>query len=300
MSVASGIARVIGAGAVTGAACLAYAAGHEVRNFALRRHRVPVLEPGQRAIKVLHISDMHLTPRRRETVEWVLGLAALRPDVVVNTGDNLAAVEAAPVALEALDPLFDVPGVFVMGSNDYHAPRPSNPAMYLFRPSNEKEVGQRIDTESFAATLRDLGWTDLNNRRMTLEVDGRMIEFVGVDDPHIGRDEYDGLPANEAADLTIGVAHAPYLRVLDAMTADGVDLLMMGHTHGGQVNLPLYGPLVSNCDLPPRYAKGLHTWHAGGQSAWLNVSAGLGTSPYTAFRLACRPEATLLTLVPRD
>lgn len=300
MSALSGITRLVGAGAATGAACFAYATGYEVRNFALRRHRIPVLPQGSKPIKVLHVSDMHLTAKRRETIDWVRRLSALRPDVVVNTGDNHAALDAGPLALEALEPLLHVPGVFVMGSNDYFAPIPSNPVTYLFRPSSEKEVGVPIDTESFAAALRDAGWTDLNNRRVTLDIAGRAIEFVGVDDPHIGRDEYDGLPANPSAVLTVGVAHAPYLRILDSMTADGAKLLMMGHTHGGQVNIPIHGPIVSNCDLPPRYAKGLHTWHAGGRAAWLNVSAGLGTSPFTPFRFACRPEASLLTLVAKD
>ena len=116
-----------------------------------------------------------------------------------------------------------------------------------------------------------------------------------MDDPHIGRDRYADVagPFDPDADLRLGVAHAPYRRVLDAMAADGADLILAGHTHGGQVCLPWVGALVTNCDLPRSQAKGLSGWR---ESA-LHVSAGLGTSPYTPIRLACRPEATVLTVV---
>ena len=83
------------------------------------------------------------------------------------------------------------------------------------------------------------------------------------------------------------------------MTADGADLVLAGHTHGGQLCVPMVGALVTNCDLPRRYAKGLHRWSAAEQESWLHVSAGLGTSPYARVRFACPPEATLLTLAPR-
>ena len=107
-------------------------------------------------------------------------------------------------------------------------------------------------------------------------------------------------------DLHLGVTHAPYRRVLDQMHADDVDLAIAGHTHGGQLALPFWGALVTNCDLDTRRAKGLHGWPGprpdqpgGAGSTWMHVSAGLGTSPYAPVRFACRPEATLLTLVAR-
>jgi uncharacterized protein len=87
--------------------------------------------------------------------------------------------------------------------------------------------------------------------------------------------------------------------VLDPMVRDGLGLLLAGHTHGGQVCVPGFGALVTNCDLPRRQAKGLSRWVVDGRSAWLHVSAGVGTSPYAPIRFACFPEATLLTLVAR-
>jgi predicted MPP superfamily phosphohydrolase len=79
------------------------------------------------------------------------------------------------------------------------------------------------------------------------------------------------------------------------MAADQVDLILAGHTHGGQLCVPGFGALVTNCDLPTGQAKGLSAV----AGVPMHVSAGLGTSPFTPIRFACRPEATLLTLVSR-
>ncbi len=130
---------------------------------------------------------------------------------------------------------------------------------------------------------------------------GHNLAFVGVDDPHLGYDKLDDEPADMSADLAIGVAHAPYLRVLDRWNSLGYPLIMAGHTHGGQLALPFYGALVTNCDLDRKRAKGLHKHQVDGHDpSWLHVSAGLGTSPFTPVRFACRPEATLLTLTEID
>jgi predicted MPP superfamily phosphohydrolase len=249
-------------------------------------------------LKVLHLSDLHLVPSQRRKRAWVRSLAELEPDLVVDTGDNLAHPDAVPAVLDAFDGLLDVPGVFVFGSNDYFAPSMRNTVRYLL-----PDDGQR-NTHTPPLPWRDLrdgfekrGWVDLSNRRATLEVAGTTIAFAGVDDPHL---EYDDLaavagPADETADLRIGVAHAPYLRVLDQLAGDGYETILAGHTHGGQLCLPGVGALVTNCDLDTARAKGLHR-HG---DSWLHVSAGLGTSPFAPVRFCCRPEATLLTLTPR-
>lgn len=300
------LTRLVGGTALVGAGCLAWAAGYEVRAYRLRRVQVPVLPPEQRPLRVLHVSDLHMVPGQRGKAEWVAGLAALEPDLVVNTGDNLADVRAVPAVLDAMRPLLALPGVFVLGSNDYFGPMAKNPLGYFGGPSRIRRRAPRLPTGELVRGLTGAGWLDLDNARGSLRVDGRRIDLVGVDDPHLNRDRYLDVsaPADPDADLTLGVTHAPYRRVLDAMTLDGVQLVLAGHTHGGQVAVPGYGALVTNCDIPPRYAKGLHRWRAPGRGArpqgpasWLHVSAGLGTSPYAPIRFACPPEATLLTLV---
>jgi uncharacterized protein len=104
-----------------GAVGLGYTAGYEVRSFRLRRVEVPVLPADQRPLRVLHISDVHLTPGQHKKLDWLRSLAALQPDLVVNTGDNIAHRSAVEPLLDALHELLERPGVFVLGSNDYFA-----------------------------------------------------------------------------------------------------------------------------------------------------------------------------------
>ncbi len=293
-------AGAVGALAAVGGGGIGWAA-LEARSYRLRRATAPVLAPGQEPLRVLHLSDLHLTPGDERRVAWVRALDRLDPHLVVDTGDHLGAAAAVPTALRALEPLLARPGAFVLGSNDYEEPRPANPASYLRGPSSQRPDGVELPWRDLVAGLTGAGWADLTNARAQLVAGGRVVDLVGVDDPHLRRDRYHRLarPRAAAADLSLGVAHAPYRRVLDAMAADGLDLLLAGHTHGGQLCLPGVGALVTNCDLPRSMAKGLHRWQVRGGSTWLHVSAGVGTSPYVPLRFACPPEATLLTLVAR-
>jgi predicted MPP superfamily phosphohydrolase len=279
--------------AAVGAAGLAYSLW-EAQAFTLRRATSEILPAGQPPLRILHLSDLHLVPGQVKKQEWVRSLRDLRPDLVVVTGDFLSHQDAVPHVLDTLDPLFEVPGLFVLGSNDYYAPRPINWARYLKGPSQLEPQRPMLPWGDLVDGLTTNGWLDLGNARATVKADGRELDVRGVDDPHISRDRYEEVagPFDSAADLTLGVTHAPYLRVLDAMAADGADLVLAGHTHGGQLCVPGVGALVTNCDLPRSQAKGLST-HDG---SVLHVSAGLGTSPYAPVRFACRPEATLLTL----
>src|SRR4051794_7702661 len=294
-----------------GAAGLGYAL-LEARAFTLRRFTLPVLPPGAEQLRVLHVSDLHLVPRQRRKAEWLRGLADLEPDLVVSTGDNLAASDAVPAVLDAYGRLLDRPGVFVLGSNDYWGPRPKNPARYFLRNGGRRLiVGTRLPTHELVAGFRRAGWLDLTNARGELEVAGGVLGFVGVDDPHLERDRYPaggpgagGVRSGLEPAVTVGVTHAPYRRVLDRMTGEGAGLVLAGHTHGGQLCVPFAGALVTNCDLPRRKARGVSSWRVQApdgarRRAALHVSAGLGTSPYTPVRFACRPEASLLTLTAR-
>jgi len=290
---------------VAAAAGLAYSVA-ETRAFTLREVTVPVLAPGSAPLRVLHLSDTHMTPGQHRKQGWLRGLAELQPDLVVNTGDNLAHLDAVPSVLRAYGDLLDLPGVFVFGSNDYFSPVPKNPVNYLLGGTGVHLGGpvkreHDLPFEELRAAFRQRGWTDLSNRHDALEVAGRRLAFVGVDDPHLEYDVLDDEPADRSADLAIGVAHAPYLRVLDRWNQLGYPLILAGHTHGGQLRIPFYGALVTNCDLDRARARGLHTHQVGGHDpSWLHVSAGLGTSPFTPVRFACRPEATLLNLTGID
>src|SRR5947209_13566141 len=288
--------------AVVGAAALAvagtaYSAGIEVRRWTLRQSTLPVLPVGAAQLRILHISDLHMTPNQRSKQRWLADLVDLQPDLVVNTGDNLAHPQAVPAVLRALQPLMTLPGVFVFGNNDYYGPKPKNPAHYLMR-TGKKIRGAPLPWADLRAAFSEHGWVDLTNTRRELTVAGRRVALAGVDDPHLRRDRYQRIAGSvdPTADLRLGLTHSPEPRVLDAFAADGYDLVLAGHTHGGQLRLPGFGAIVTNCGLDRSRARGASRW---GAHHWLHVSAGLGTSPFPPVRFACPPEASLLTLVAR-
>jgi len=279
--------------AATAIGGLAYSAGYEVRAYTLREFTAPVLAPGQADFRILHLSDLHMTPGQHRKQAWIKQLADLQPDLVVITGDFIAHRDAIAPVLESFADLAHIPGAFVFGSNDYYAPSFKNPARYLFSDDGKRIHGADLPTEKLRDGLKAFGWEDLTHRRTTMTINGVALELRGVDDAHLQRDDYSTIAGPVPAGmLGIGVTHAPYLRILDAMSADGDGLILAGHTHGGQLALPFVGALVTNCDIDTARAKGLHRHN----ESWLHVSAGLGTNPYTPVRFACRPEATLLTL----
>lgn len=308
-----GLTRAVAVGAAAGALGVGYASVVERHWFTLRRATLPVLSPGSRPLRVLHVSDLHLRPGQRTEERFVTGLAELEPDLVVDTGDNLSHPRAVPVVLRALGRLLDRPGVFVFGSNDYHGPKPKNPANYLFRPQH-RILGPELPWRDLRAAFVERGWHDATHTRLELTVAGQRIAVAGVDDPHIGHDDYDRIagPADPDRDdgegghstagpdaapaLRLGLTHSPEPRVLDGFAADGYDLVLAGHTHGGQLRVPGYGAIVTNCGVDRSRARGASRW---GSHMRLHVSAGLGTSPYAPLRFGCRPEASLLELVPR-
>ena len=255
------IARALATGGLAAGAGLTAYAVWETRAFRLRDVTVPLLPPGQPSLRVLHLSDIHLTPGQKRKQDWLAGLCALDPDLVVNTGDNIAHRDSIPRLRDALGPLLDVPGVFVLGSNDYYSPTLRNPLRYLL-PDNGKR-----HTDSALLPWRELtdlftgsGWLDLTNQRASLKVgrDDVLVRRGRRPAPALRPARRGGRPGRPDADVRLGVAHAPYLRVLDQFAADGYDAILAGHTHGGQVCVPGIGALTTNCDLEPARAKGLH------------------------------------------
>lgn len=304
--------RAAGTLAALGAAAAVWGFGVERHLYAVRRVEAPVLPAGAEPIRVLHLSDIHMAPWQRRKQRWIASLAELEPDLIVNTGDNIGHIDALRSIRTAFRDFRGIPGVYVHGSNDLYAPTPRNPVRYFLGPSKRIPRATTIDPQAmdryFTATL---GWQSLENASEVLTVRGTRIDAFGVGDAHHGLDRLDLVPemaqglTERAADsdapaITMGVAHAPYRRVLDAFVDNGADVIFAGHTHGGQVAVPGFGALVANCDIPLKQAKGLSTWRRGARAVPLNVSAGIGHSIYAPVRFACRPEATLLTLLPRD
>jgi predicted MPP superfamily phosphohydrolase len=288
-----------------GAAASVWGIGIERHLFTVRYHALRVLPRGSDALRILHLSDAHMAPWQHSKQEWIASLAQLKPDLIVNTGDNLGHRDGLSGLRESFAPFAGIPGVFVHGSNDFQGPSFRNPLLYFSGPSSKKPEVEHLDVDALDAYLSgDLGWTVIDNAATTLEARGLVVHAFGVNDAHRDWDDLGVLPDALAplgeADLTLGVTHAPYRRVLDDYVDLGADVILAGHTHGGQVRIPgSRAALVANCDIPLDQARGLSDWTHDGRTVPLNVSAGIGHSIYAPVRFACRPEVTLLTLLPR-
>ena len=266
--------------------------------YKVREATLPLLPKASKEIRILHFSDLHLTPNRKKEIADIKSFIKLKPDLVISTGDFLAHKEAVATTLDALKDLLKLPGLFVFGSNDYYAPKFKNPFSYLRKDHGERKLGAKLPSEKLRRVLTKHGWIDLNHQKEIIKINGVKIEARGTDDAHLELDDYSlvaGSPS-KTVDLAIGVTHAPYERVFEKLTGFGAQVIFAGHTHGGQVRLPWFGEskaLTTNCDL--------ETWRSRGVSKvndepWLNVSAGMGTSPFARIRVASPPEVSLITL----
>jgi uncharacterized protein len=261
--------------ALLGAAGLVYAREVETRRLEVRNVllTLPRLAPEFDGYRVVQIGDIHLDdwtkPGRLRGITQKVN--EQRPDLVAITGD-FASYSAEQLderrLIEALRSLIALDGcVAILGNHDY-----------------------LTDVKLVRRCIREGGVTELINDVRTLERGDAVLHVAGIDDVMEGRSRLDlvleKLPRSGAAIL---LAHEPDFADVSAATGR-FDLQLSGHSHGGQIGVPLLRRLV----LPPfsqRYTSGLY--EVGGMSVYTN--RGLGFVHLRA-RFLCRPEITVFTL----
>ena len=266
--------------AVLGLLCFAY--GRFVEPFwpEVTRTRVTSskLAGASRPVRVVHISDLHCDPEPRLEERLPDLIAAERPDLIVFTGDSLNSPDGLPVLRKVMTRLAAVAPTFVVRGN--------------------WDVWYWRGLDLFGGT----GVTELRNEAARVEVAGRPLWVAGVPYASLGAAPGDvegaisrateKIPAGE---FTLFLYHTPD-EILSVAGARRADLYCAGHTHGGQVALPLYGALVTLSKYGKRYERGLHREG----DTWLYVSRGLGMEggPAPRVRFFARPEITILELAP--
>ena len=263
----------------------------ETRWFRVKRLSVTV----QRKItplKVLHISDTHLSGRDRALLRFLHRLPAMigEVDIVAATGDLIeddSGIEPITAALNAL-PARIARG-YVLGSHDYYQARFQSYLKYFGNRKRPLEA-PHADTPDLERRLREAGWISLTNSSEVIASEAGVIRMAGVDDPFLSRHSTAHILRSPGEVLAIGLAHSP--DVVSEWMLNGFDLVLSGHTHAGQVRIPGIGALVTNSALPAALAGGLHPIG----SAWLHVSPGLGTGRFAPIRFNCRPEVTVLEI----
>jgi predicted MPP superfamily phosphohydrolase len=277
---------------VAGALCVAYGVFVERRWYRLTSYRLDILPAaGPDRLTLLHLSDLHVTAGSDKLGRFLAGLPAA--DVTAVTGDIVGEPESVERAADMLQPVRGrLASYFVLGSNDYYAPKPLNYFAY-FRRGRRRAGAKRGRAPELVARLEADGWAHLKNVRKCVALDGLEVELLGLDDPHIDRQDLRVAPRLHPDRFGFAIAHSP--DPAPELAALGYDLAIYGHTHGGQVRIPVVGAIVTNSDVPRRMASGLVRIGR----TYGHISPGMGTSKYAPFRFLCRPEATILELRKR-
>jgi predicted MPP superfamily phosphohydrolase len=284
--------RFLGRAALVAAALGAYSL-YEPYRYRLVTHRLET-PPGGPALKILHLSDLHLKGRDHKLAAFVRGLDSVEDlDLVLATGDFIednSGIEPLIGCFSGLTARYGC--YYVLGSHDYHQSRFTSYSKY-FKPKTTPVLAPRAATDQLEAGLRKHGWQALTNRSVVVDTAWGRLRLTGMDDPYLGRHDQSVIHRDTDDSFAIGLLHSP--EVISAWFREGFDLVVAGHTHAGQVRVPFYGALVTNCSLPTALAGGAHRVDGG----WLHVSPGLGTGKFSPIRFNCLPEATILQISPR-
>ena len=280
MQTALSARKILSAAALGAGALGAYAFLVEPRWLEVTRTRIHArgLHPGLEGLRIALLTDMHAgegTPlsliRRacRSAMAERPHLVALTGDFAADRSGDFGAVLEAMEGLDAPLGVFAVPGNHdhIVGIDTWHRQVRAHP---------------RIVDLTNAATVREVG--------------GARLCVAGVDDYSMGEPRMDVLPPPEERDFTLLLAHDPDQAERARRVCDRVDLVVSGHTHGGQVRLPWVGALKNPAEREDLYEEGLR------RRPWTQVytSRGVGTV-HLPVRFLCRPEVAVLELtgVPR-
>ena len=259
---------------------------HEPGALRLARIDLPIegLSPAFDGFTLAHITDLHLRRGERITRQLLEVLRWVRPDAVAVTGDLLDDREGVAQLARLLAVLARMSPVYaVLGDNDYEEVLP---------------LGHLL------GVLERAGCRVLRNQADVVWRDGAALAILGVEDPHTRRADLLAAAADRERRLraaggagggrlqhvpTVLLAHSP--EIAPEAAEAGIDVVLAGHTHGGQICLPWFGALVTNSRLGRRFASGLCT----ADKTRVYVNRGIGTARLPA-RLFCPPEVAVIRL----
>jgi uncharacterized protein len=272
----------LGGSATAAVASTGYVRWAEPHWLEVTTTHVPIGAPAKSspAIRVLHLSDFHASPVVSydfiaESIETGINL---RPDLIAITGDFFTdQLEGAEWYAKILAQLpQSAPTFACLGNHDGGA--------------WSRRAGGYTTTREVRALLRAAGITCLHNESHALEIRGRAVQLIGLGDLWSGECQPDLAFAKvptRAGELRVVLNHNPDAKSL--LRPFDWDLLLAGHTHGGQLRLPFFGtPFAPVVDK--RFVEGLHRW----EGRWLHVTRGVGN--LHGVRFNCRPQVNLLTL----
>lgn len=254
--------------AILGVGCMAW--GYFVEPYWLENSRVELTSEklNKTSLRIVHLSDLHCDPRPRNEPKLGERINSLKPDIIVFTGDAVNSREAVPLFRRTMQGLEAKLGKFAVRGNI--------------------DIGRPRDWDLFEGTGFDL----LDAEAVTVEKDGETVQICGLN-PLQGPGH--APPGEGSADaFTVFLHHYP--SGIDGVAGTEVDLYLCGHTHGGQVALPLYGAIITLSRTGKKYERG----HYRVESTDMYVSRGIGMEGGAAPRVRfwSRPEVVVIDVRP--
>ncbi len=299
-------------------------------NLALKRSG----RKGKKLFTILHLSDFHLRKafKGRRLFKFIQTLKDEEYDLIFITGDMVESQQNIEYLAEMLSSFKAMYGKYaVLGVHDHF-----NKGFYEFARNmfkRKRNYSTENDTSELGRKLKEIGVEVLHNdfRKIDIPVKGmEIIELIGLGDPIIEKLDLrkafsgiDPLGKNDIVDvinfkktrkdvfepdsryihrlnkegiLRLVLLHTPDAYAISTLYNKNVDIIFSGHTHGGQVRLPIFGALISGCRIWTRYASGLFYF----KRFVLHVSKGLGEGKYSQFRCYCPPEAVKISVYGID
>lgn len=228
---------------------------------------IPLSHPVLAGRRAVHLTDLHLDRYHRRHDTIALTVQALRPDWIFITGDLLNVPEGLPHLFRFLARLREIAPIYMtLGNHDHYSGVPVSQFAEL--------------SDSHKITML------LNQTECVLVENGELV-IAGVDDPSLHLADLRCVPSRTNHRFTLLLAHAP--NILDQVESHhAIDLILCGHSHGGQWRLPG----IPTFWLPPGCNGRVAGWHESGAHK-LYVNRGLGWS-FLPFRLNCRPEIAVI------
>ena len=230
------------------------------------------LPPSFKGLKIIQLSDFHSKNFGKMEARILASLKTLNPDFIFITGDivdwTTKDLDSCKAFWQKLSESYPGKIFGVLGNHEH----------------------RNLKFKTIKSLLDESGIKILINESVELERGGQFIYLVGVDDPHLKHDDVEKAMQGVKIGMSkIMIAHSP--EILRNIKDKNIDLVLTGHTHGGQINIPFITDFFLPLKYDKKYKKGLFEE----DSTLMYVNRGIGTTTFP-FRLNSTPEITLITL----
>ncbi len=262
----------------------------EPNRYQINSHPVQIRKKLSRPLRILHLSDIHFAWPNASLSRFFDRLAGIEADFVFLTGDIIDCDEGIRECIENLKKLKPRYGQFaVFGNHDYYNYRFMDVFMHNFPGQGRPLLPNQA--EAFEKVLTENGVRVLKNETASLAVDGTELLIHGLDDPTTGRANIRAAMQNfDSGKVNLLLTHT--VDVFLDIGEGEIDVSFSGHSHGGQIRIPGFGPVITHTSLGRPYVDGI----VAVKGAVCSISRGINANRYMRARFFCPPEAILLTV----